>query len=155
MTTAIRRLTLKDAPACDSIILALPGFFGDPIGIRQAAVDVRHQEGWVSEDGGSVTGFLTLTQPFPEAAEITWLAVHPGHRRRGRGRMLVEQSATHARESGARILYLFTSTSSDLPNVDGYDGTRKFYAALGFIRLWAGRQSGWNEDSLLMVRWLA
>jgi hypothetical protein len=68
--------------------------------------------------------------------------------------MLVEQAATHARESSARILYLFTSTSTDPPNVEGYDGTRQFYTAVGLIRLWAGRQSGWNEDSLLMVRWL-
>jgi GNAT superfamily N-acetyltransferase len=154
MTTTIRRLTLEDAPACDDIILASPGFFADPTGIQNAAADVREHEGWVSEDVGAVTGFLTLAWPFPETAEISWLAVHPNHRRGGRGRMLVEQAAARALQNGARTLYLFTSTSTDPRGVNGYEGTRQFYAAVGFVRLWAGRQIGWSEDSLLMARWL-
>jgi hypothetical protein len=74
MTTTIRRLSLEDAQACDDIVLALPAFFGDPVGIQHASVAVREQEGWVSEDGGRLTGSLTVAQPFPEAAEITWTA---------------------------------------------------------------------------------
>jgi ribosomal protein S18 acetylase RimI-like enzyme len=152
MTTTVRRLTLLDAPACDAIIHALPNFFADPIGIQHVVADLREHEGWVTEDDGTVTGFVTFTLPFPEAAEISWLAVHPDYRRRGRGRMLVDQAALHAKQKGSQLLYLFTSTSTNPPGVDGYEGTRQFYAAVGFLRLWTGRQVGWNEDSLLMVR---
>jgi N-acetylglutamate synthase-like GNAT family acetyltransferase len=152
MTTTVRRLRLPDVPACHAIIHALPNFFADPKGIQHAAAALRDHEGWVTEDDGTLTGFLTLIWPFPEAAEISWLAVHPDFRRRGRGRMLVEQAATRAKRNGAQMLYLFTSTSRDSPGVDGYEGTRQFYAAVGFLRLWTGRQVGWNEDSLLMVR---
>jgi ribosomal protein S18 acetylase RimI-like enzyme len=152
MTTTVRRLTLPDAPACDAIIHALPNFFADPKGIQMAAAALREHEGWVTEDDGTLTGFRTLMWPFPEAAEISWLAVHPDYRRRGRGRMLVDQAARHAKRKGSQMLFLFTSTSRDPPGVVGYEGTRRFYAAVGFLRLWTGRQVGWNEDSLLMVR---
>jgi hypothetical protein len=51
------------------------------------------------------------------------------------------------------MLFLFTSASMDPPDVlDGYEGTRRFYESLGFVGLWIGRQEGWPEDHLLMVR---
>jgi hypothetical protein len=50
------------------------------------------------------------------------------------------------------MLFLFTSVQPDSPDVsDGYNGTRRFYSALGFVRLWVGGQVGWNEDHLMMA----
>jgi ribosomal protein S18 acetylase RimI-like enzyme len=89
--TIVRRLTPEDAPACDAIIAALPGFFGDPVGVMNAARDLRENAGWVTEDDGEVTGFQCLTCSTQYTAEIAWMAVHPEFQRRGRGRMLVSQ----------------------------------------------------------------
>jgi N-acetylglutamate synthase-like GNAT family acetyltransferase len=150
---AVRRLTPADAPACDAIIAALPYFFRDPVGVEFAAQDVRVNAGWVCEDDGRVTGFLSLSWSTAEAAEIAWMAVHPDFRRGGRGRLLVDIAADYARAQGASMLFLFTSPLADAPEVsDGYEGTRRFYASLGFVPLWTVRPEGWTEAHLLMVR---
>ena len=40
---------------------------------------------------GAVAGFLTVERHFDHAAEISWMAVHADHRRRGLGHLLVER----------------------------------------------------------------
>jgi GNAT superfamily N-acetyltransferase len=151
--TTIRRLTIEDASRCDEIIAALPYFFADPAGVAEAAEDVRAHEGWVTEDDGRVTGFLTLTWPFPETADITWLAVHPDWRRGGRGRQLVEAAADHVRNNGGRLLMLLMTAEPDAPAVsDGYEGTRRFYRALGFFPLRQLDLARWTDEALVLVR---
>ncbi len=151
--TMIRRLTITDAPQCDALIRSLPYFFADPVGIENCALDVRSHEGWVIEDESRVTGFLTLEWSSDEAAEISWLAVHADFRHLGRGRGLIETAIASVRDRGGRMLFLCTSASPDAPQItDGYEGTRRFYAALGFVKLCTVRPQGWTEDALVMVR---
>ncbi len=154
--TLVRPLTAADAPACDEIVASLPYFFADPKGIAECSRDVRSEAGWVVEDKGIVTAFLTLSWSFPASAEIKWLAVHPNFRRAGRGRLLVEEAAASARARGANLLHLLTSASRDGPEVsDGYSGTRLFYETMGFFPTRELRLEGWSDETLLLVRPLA
>jgi GNAT superfamily N-acetyltransferase len=143
---AIRRLTAADAPACDEIVRSLPYHFGDPDGRRECAEAVRRDGGLVGVRDGRVIGFLTVVHHFEATSEITWMAVHAGHRGRGVGRALIRRLTDQLRAEGRRLLLVLTVSSLDEePGVtDGYQRTRAFYQAVGFLparelpNLWPG-----------------
>jgi GNAT superfamily N-acetyltransferase len=85
----IRRLSADDGPACDAIVASLPYHFGQEDGRAEATRKVRTQPGLVAVVDGAVVGFLTVERHFEQAAEISWMAVHADHRRRGLGYALV------------------------------------------------------------------
>ena len=149
---AVRPLELSDTPACDAVIASLPYFFGDPDGIRECAEAVRSQRGFVATVDAAVVGFITLAQHDPASAEITWLAAHAAHRRRGIGRALV-QAAEHALAAeGVEMLFVLTLGPSVPEDVDdGYAGTRAFYGAMGFVPLKEFALKTWNDPAALVL----
>jgi len=118
-----------DAEACDAIIASLPGWFGMEEGIRDCATAVRSEEGFVADQDGEVRAFLTWVEA-AGTGEITWMASHADHRRRGLGRDLIEALATTLRERGVSELRVKT-LSSRHPD-PGYGQTRAFYSTMGF-----------------------
>jgi ribosomal protein S18 acetylase RimI-like enzyme len=102
----------------------------------------------------AVVGFLTLQRHFDHAAEITWMAVHARHRRRGIGRDLIDRLCGDLVAEGRRLLLVLTVSPSDMGEEppDGYQATRAFYQAMGFIlardlpELWP------NDTAVLLVR---
>jgi ribosomal protein S18 acetylase RimI-like enzyme len=130
----IRPLEPADAEACDAIVASLPYHFGLAEGRRECAAAVRSQSGLVAEEGGEVTGFLTVQPRFEAAAEITWMAVRADRRGRHVGRALIDRLATDLEAGGRRLLLVLTVSPSDGPDdiEDGYQATRAFYAANGF-----------------------
>jgi GNAT superfamily N-acetyltransferase len=81
----IRPLSAADALACDAIVASLAYHFANEEGRAEAAAKVRTQPGLVAVVDGAVAGFLTVERHFDHAAEISWMAVHADHRRRGSG----------------------------------------------------------------------
>lgn len=156
MSLAIRTLAQEDAEACDAIVATLPYHFGHDQGRRDCAAAVRRQAGFVAEDDGEVVGFLTVEPRFDDSAEITWMAVRADRRRRGVGRMLLDRLAADTVAAGRRFLLVLTVSPSDGPDEipDGYQATRAFYQASGFVlaRDFAGY---WESDTpVLMIRLL-
>ena len=153
-TVPIRALEGGDAEACDAIIASLPYFFGDPTGVADCARAVRSQRGFVAEVEGSVVGFLTLLRHSDESAEITWMAVHADHRRRGLGGRLMDAAVSAARDDGALMLFVLTAGATDDPDRpgDNYSGTRRFYRQQGFVGLREFRLEGWGQSALVLVR---
>jgi GNAT superfamily N-acetyltransferase len=144
-----------DAAGCDAVIRSLPYFFGDEDGIRACAEAVQTQTGWVARDGDEVVGFATTALASRRCQEITWLAVRAERRRSGVGRLLVEQVAAAAAAAGAPLLCALTlGPSVDETGVeDGYEGTRKFWARVGFLPVKELSLRTWNDEfALLMVR---
>jgi ribosomal protein S18 acetylase RimI-like enzyme len=127
----IRALVPDDAERCDAIIRSLPDWFGNDQGIAECAAAVRAQPGLVEVADGEVAGFLTWKQHHPASAEITWLAVHPGHRGRGVGTALVEELARTL--DGTR--FLLVKTLSAACDYEPYESTRAFYRGRGFAEL--------------------
>jgi GNAT superfamily N-acetyltransferase len=151
--TAMRELTIDDAPGCDAVIASLPYFFGDPAGVRDCAVAVRTQHGFVATRAdGAVAGFLTLLPHSPESAEITWMAVHADHRRSGIGRLLIDAALRQCAAGGVRMLSVLTLGPS-VPEdaADGYAGTRQFYQSMGFVPLREVGLREWNDSHALML----
>ncbi|HSJ50085.1 MAG TPA: GNAT family N-acetyltransferase [Actinomycetota bacterium] len=154
MTVVTRQLVVTDAEACDAIVATLPYHFGDEEGRRECAAAVRGQRGLVAEDGGEVVGFLTLEPRFGECLEVTWMAVRADRRRQGIGRALLDHVANDSREEGRKFILALTVSPSDGPDEipDGYQATRAFYEANGFI-LARDFPGYWKSDTpVLMVR---
>ena len=152
--TELRRLTAADAPACDAIIASLPYHFGQERGVEECAKAVRQQAGYVATINGDVVGFLTFTNHWPESAEITWMAVSAEHRRRGIGRALIEYAVAGFAREGSKYAFLLTLGPSVPDDVeDGYQGTRRFYEAVGFTPLREFGLRDWEDEAaLLLVR---
>ena len=150
----IRTLTKADAEGCDAVVASLPYHFGNERGIAECAKAVRGQEGLVATIGERVAGFLTLVYHSPESVEITWMAVRADQRRRGIGRLLIEHVMTTLTERGARFLSVLTLGPSVPEDVDdGYEGTRRFYATVGFTPLRELDLRSWDDErALLLVR---
>lgn len=154
MTVAIRQLVVSDDEACDAIVASLPYHFGDEEGRRECAAAIRAQRGLVAQDGGEVVGFLTLEPRFEDCLEVTWMAVRADRRRQGIGRALLDRVASDARGEDRKFLLVLTVSPSDgadeIP--DGYQATRGFYEANGFI-LARDFPGYWKSDTpVLMLR---
>jgi N-acetylglutamate synthase-like GNAT family acetyltransferase len=149
----VRQLLPSDAEACDVVLASLPYFFGDPDGIEACARAVRTQRGWVAEDAGEIVAFVTIEAIFPETVEITWLAVRDGRRRGGHGRALVEVVVEDAAQNGAQLVVVETLGPSVAESnvVDGYAGTRAFYARLGFLPVKEVQLRDWNDDFAILL----
>jgi len=150
----LRGLTVEDAAACDAIVAGLPYHFGYERGVAACAEAVRSQEGFVAAIDERVVGFLTFEAHSAESVEITWMAVHAEHRRRGIGRSMIEHASANLAARGVRFVSVLTlgpSVPEDVP--DGYDGTRRFYRAVGFTPLRELDLRSWDDESaLLLVR---
>ena len=82
------------------------------------------------------------------------MAVRADQRRKGVGRMLLDRLAADTLAAGRQVLLVLTVSPSDGPDEipDGYQATRAFYEANGFVlaRDFAGY---WESDTpVLMVR---
>jgi GNAT superfamily N-acetyltransferase len=158
VTVTVRPLDhALDAPACDAVLASLPYFFGDPDGIASCAAAVRCEGGWVADDDGGVVGFVTMAPHFAGSHEITWLAVQGDRRRAGIGRLLVDAVVDGMRDAGDQCAFVLTlGPSVPEPGVtDGYEGTRRFWIAQGFLPLREFGLRDWNDDAaLLLCRWL-
>jgi ribosomal protein S18 acetylase RimI-like enzyme len=150
----IRPLRVQDADTCDQIVASLPYHFGHEGGRRECADAVRSQPGLAAVIDGTVAGFLTVQRHFEHAAEITWMAVHARHRHQGIGRALVERLCQDLATEGRRLLLVLTVSPSDQgwEPADGYQATREFYQAAGFI-LARDLPGYWDSDTpVLLVR---
>ena len=150
----LRPLHTEDAERCDQIIASLPYHFGQEDGRRECADAVRSQPGLVAMLDYAVVGFLTVQRHFDQAAEITWMAVHARHRHQGVGRALIERLGQDLAAQGRRLLLVLTVSPSDPGEEppDGYQATRAFYQAMGFVlardlpELWP------NDTAVLLVK---
>lgn len=150
----IRPLQPDDADSCDRIVASLPYHFGQEDGRRECANAVRSQPGLVAVLDHTVVGFLTVQRHFDHAAEMTWMAVHAHHRHRGIGRALIDRLCGDLVAEGRRLLLVLTVSPSDpgWEPPDGYQATRAFYQAMGFI-LARDLPELWPSDTaVLLVR---
>jgi coenzyme F420-0:L-glutamate ligase / coenzyme F420-1:gamma-L-glutamate ligase len=93
-------------------------------------------------------GFLCLKQHTPQAAELYVMGVRREHHRQGIGRALVAAAESWCRAHGLR--YFHVKTLGPSRSSRGYDATRAFYEALGFIAL-EELHGLWDEDNPTLI----
>jgi GNAT superfamily N-acetyltransferase len=116
--------------ACESILKALPEWFGIPATNEEYIRSLPRLTTFVARLRGGVVGFVALEQEFPESAENHVLAVHPEHHRQGIGRALLVHSERWLRNRGVEVFHVKTLGPSD--PYPPYAKTRAFYTAFGF-----------------------
>src|SRR5262249_55577384 len=93
-------------------------------------------------------GFLCLKQHTPRAAELYVRGVRREHQRHGIGRALVAEAERWCRGQGVRYLQVKTLGPSR-PDT-GYDATRAFYEAAGFVAL-EELHGLWSHDNPALI----
>jgi coenzyme F420-0:L-glutamate ligase / coenzyme F420-1:gamma-L-glutamate ligase len=94
-------------------------------------------------------GFLSIKQHAPRAAELYVMGVRREQHRRGIGRALVAEAERWCRARGIRYLQVKTLGPSR-PDPGGYDDTRAFYEAVGFVALEELRGL-WSHDNPTLI----
>jgi coenzyme F420-0:L-glutamate ligase / coenzyme F420-1:gamma-L-glutamate ligase len=93
-------------------------------------------------------GFLCLKQHTPRAAELYVMGVRREHHRRGIGRALLSAAESWCRAHGIR--YLQVKTLGPSRSSRGYDATRAFYEAQGFVAL-EEMHGFWGEENPALI----
>jgi coenzyme F420-0:L-glutamate ligase/coenzyme F420-1:gamma-L-glutamate ligase len=93
-------------------------------------------------------GFLCVKQHTPRAAEVYVMGVRREHHRRGLGRALVAEAESWCRTHGIR--YLHVKTLGPSRSSRGYDATRAFYEAQGFVAL-EEIHGFWDEENPALI----
>jgi coenzyme F420-0:L-glutamate ligase/coenzyme F420-1:gamma-L-glutamate ligase len=114
----------------EAVLRDLPDWFG----IEEATrAYIQAAEGLPTFAVEPDVGFLCLKQHTPRAAELYVMGVRREQHRRGTGRALVNAAESWCRSRGIRYLHVKTLGPSR-PDT-GYDATRAFYEAVGFVAL--------------------
>jgi coenzyme F420-0:L-glutamate ligase / coenzyme F420-1:gamma-L-glutamate ligase len=94
-------------------------------------------------------GFICLKQHTSQAAELYVMGVRQKEHRRGIGRALVAEAERWCRTRGIRYFHVKTLGPSR-PDPGGYDLTRAFYEALGFVPL-EELHGLWDEENPTLI----
>lgn len=133
------------------ILHSLPAWFGIPSATASYIEQSAEMPFIAAFNGDNATGFLTIKETSPNAAEIYVMGVLPQYHRKGTGKALMDSCTAYCKDKGYALLHVKTLDSSH-PD-EGYEKTRLFYTAMGFLPLETMKEL-WGEDNpcLVMVK---
>jgi coenzyme F420-0:L-glutamate ligase / coenzyme F420-1:gamma-L-glutamate ligase len=129
----------------EAVLRDLPEWFGIGQSTRQYIDAAATLPTFAAEPD---LGFLSLKQHTPRAAELYVMGVRREHHRQGIGRALVGAAEGWCRARGIR--YLHVKTLGPSGHSRGYEATRAFYEALGFVAL-EELHGLWDEDNPTLI----
>ncbi|HEY3577196.1 MAG TPA: coenzyme F420-0:L-glutamate ligase [Gaiellaceae bacterium] len=129
----------------EAVLRDLPEWFGIEEATRRYIEDAATLPTLAVEPD---LGFLCLKQHTPRAGEIYVMGVRQDQHRRGLGRALVAEAERWCRAHGIRYLQVKTLGPS-LPD-PGYDATRLFYEAVGFVAI-EELHGLWSHDNPTLI----
>jgi ribosomal protein S18 acetylase RimI-like enzyme len=127
---SIQGPSLGTAGRCEPVLRALPQWFGIESANQHYLEAIQRFPTFLAHRSGTVIGFLTTRQHFPQSAEIYVTGVLPAFHRQGVGRALLQAAESHLSQQGVAYLQVKTLSASH-PDA-GYARTRAFYQAMGF-----------------------
>ena len=129
----------------EGVLRDLPEWFGIEESTRKYIEDAATLPTFAVEPE---LGFLCLKQHTPHAAEVYVMGVRREQQRRGIGRALVAEAERWCRAQGIRYLQVKTLGPSR-PDA-GYEATRAFYEAVGFVAL-EELHGLWSHDNPTLI----
>jgi len=130
----------------EAVLRDLPEWFGIEESTRQYIEAAATLPTLVVEPDA---GFLCLKQHTPQAVEIYVMGVRREQHRKGIGRALIAAAESWCRVRGIPYLHVKTLGPSR-PDPGGYDATRAFYEAVGFVAL-EELHGLWDENNPTLV----
>jgi len=132
---------------CESVLADLPDWFG----FEQVNATYVRDVATLPTFGVGDDAFLSLKIHNPRAAEVYVMGVRPARHRQGLGRALMAAADDYLRLRGVEYLQVKTLGPS-YPD-EGYERTRNFYEACGFVPL-EEIYGLWDTDNpcLLLVK---
>ena len=127
------------------VLRDLPDWFGIEEATRRYIEDAATLPTFAVEPD---SGFLCVKQHTPRAAEVYVMGVRREQHRRGIGRALVHEAERWCLGRGIR--YLQVKTLGPSRPDPGYDATRSFYEAVGFVAL-EELHGLWDEENPTLI----
>ncbi len=131
---------------CESILRELPEWFGIEDATAAYIRDVAALPTFAVGD----EGFLAVKLHTPKAAELYVMGVRPERHRQGVGSALLAAVEDYLRERG--VEYFQVKTLGPSRPSEGYERTRRFYEARGFVALEEIHGLWEGNPCLLMVK---
>ncbi len=131
---------------CESILRELPEWFGIEDATAAYIRDVAELPTFAVGDDG----FLAVKLHTPKAAELYVMGVRPERHRQGVGSALLAAVEDYLRERG--VEYFQVKTLGPSRPSEGYERTRRFYEARGFVALEEIHGLWDGNPCLLMVK---
>jgi len=129
---------------CNSILRALPNWFGNEPSIVDYVEKVREMPFYIAYDGGATVGFIAVKVHNQYTAEVCVMGILQDYHRLGLGRKLIECCIKYCKNNG--MDYLTVKTLDESTESDSYDKTRQFYLSVGFKPLEVFPLF-WDEDN--------
>ena len=123
----------RKAAVCGSVLQSLPEWFGIASALAEYVNQVRDMPFYAVLDGESAVGFVALKVHNADTAEVFVMGVRKPYHRQGIGRALIGRCEAYCRANGQTFLTVKTLDTSR--EDDGYQRTRLFYQAVGFLPL--------------------
>ena len=115
---------------CEEILALLPEWFGNRKEVHEYRDEIDLLPTFMITVHGKKAGFISVKNPFKEAAELYVLGILPEYHHQGLGRAAIESVTEYYKARGVEYLQVKTvSPSNDWP---AYESTRSFYLSLGF-----------------------
>ena len=149
----VRLLVSDDIPSCERILHGLPNWFGIEKANEAYIKSLSYLPAYVAVIGHAVVGFIAIKLHNGLSGEIHVLGVAPNLHRQGVGKALVQKAESDLKKKGVVMLQVKTLGPSR-PD-EGYNRTRMFYEALGFLPL-EETTSYWGPEQpcLILVKFL-
>ena len=132
MAPEFREVNEKDKKSeiCNTILRALPNWFGIESAIVDYVNQVREMPFLSAFVSGEPVGFVAIKEHNQYTAEVCVMGILREHHRQGIGRKLIKWCEEYCITSGKEFLTVKTLDESRASK--SYEKTRQFYLAIGF-----------------------
>lgn len=130
--TGIQEITLSEEKAyiCNTILRALPDWFGIESAIVAYVEEVQSMPFFAAFDDDKLVGFIAIKKHNPYTYEVYVMGVLQEYHRHGVGKKLIQFCESFCRDNEAE--YLTVKTLDESRENESYEKTRQFYLAMGF-----------------------
>ena len=120
----------KKSEICNTILRALPNWFGIEVSIVDYVNQVRDMPFLSAFVSGEPVGFIAIKEHNHYTAEVCVMGILRDYHRQGIGRKLIRNSEEYCIANGKEFLTVKTLDESRASK--SYEKTRLFYLAMGF-----------------------
>ncbi|MCZ4721560.1 GNAT family N-acetyltransferase [Legionella pneumophila] len=132
---------------CQTITKDLPEYFGLPEANEHYAIGVKTRTNFAAKKEGELVGLISIDFPYPNNANIYWMAVRQAFHRQGVGRQLIDAACHFSKTQGARTITVETLSPSE--SEENYLKTYLFYKSAGFNALFDLKPKGYEWNMVL------